>query len=147
MKKLYLIIMLVIVSLFAANLCYAFEIVGVGSGRCVDIGAPAGIGAQAQLWDCHGIFNQVFKLLPNGHFQGPNFLYLDAYSPSNGTVVKVNTFYDDNYQRWRIDQYGRIVHIASNRCLDARGGGTVNGTILQLWDCHSGTNQQWVIQK
>ncbi|WP_173074766.1 RICIN domain-containing protein [Phytohabitans rumicis] len=30
-----------------------------------------------------------------------------------------------------------------NKCLDANGRGTDNGTRIQLWACHGGANQQW----
>ncbi|MDX3519156.1 endo-1,4-beta-xylanase [Streptomyces scabiei] len=33
--------------------------------------------------------------------------------------------------------------VGSGRCLDVPGAGTADGTQLQLWDCHTGTNQQW----
>ncbi|TCC00355.1 GDSL family lipase [Micromonospora zingiberis] len=36
-----------------------------------------------------------------------------------------------------------IVGAQSGRCLDVPGYSTANGTQLQLWDCHGGTNQQW----
>lgn len=29
------------------------------------------------------------------------------------------------------------------KCLDAYGGGTANGTRVQLYTCHGGANQQW----
>ncbi|MEJ2858788.1 MULTISPECIES: extracellular catalytic domain type 1 short-chain-length polyhydroxyalkanoate depolymerase [unclassified Saccharothrix] len=32
---------------------------------------------------------------------------------------------------------------SANKCLDVPGQSTSPGTRLQLWDCHSGTNQQW----
>jgi hypothetical protein len=31
----------------------------------------------------------------------------------------------------------------SNRCLDVPGQSTANGTLLQIWDCNGGANQQW----
>jgi hypothetical protein len=31
----------------------------------------------------------------------------------------------------------------SNRCLDVPGQATANGTLLQIWDCNGGGNQQW----
>src|ERR1019366_4043624 len=31
----------------------------------------------------------------------------------------------------------------SNRCLDVPGSATANGTLLQIWDCSGGSNQQW----
>ncbi|MEW1776451.1 endo-1,4-beta-xylanase [Streptomyces sp. NPDC086777] len=38
---------------------------------------------------------------------------------------------------------GQIKGVGSGRCLDVPGAGTTDGTQLQLWDCHSGSNQQW----
>ncbi|MFI5065562.1 MAG: ricin-type beta-trefoil lectin domain protein [Streptosporangiales bacterium] len=31
----------------------------------------------------------------------------------------------------------------SNRCLDVPGQATANGTLLDIWDCNGGANQQW----
>ncbi|GIG69226.1 ricin-type beta-trefoil lectin domain protein [Phytomonospora endophytica] len=36
-----------------------------------------------------------------------------------------------------------VVGGQSGRCLDVPGSSTANGTRLQLWDCHGGTNQRW----
>jgi endo-1,4-beta-xylanase len=33
--------------------------------------------------------------------------------------------------------------VGSGRCLDVPNASTADGTQLQLWDCHNGTNQQW----
>lgn len=38
---------------------------------------------------------------------------------------------------------GQVKGVGSGRCLDVPGTGTTDGTQLQLWDCHNGTNQQW----
>ncbi|WP_324785222.1 endo-1,4-beta-xylanase [Streptomyces sp. H51] len=38
---------------------------------------------------------------------------------------------------------GQIKGVGSGRCLDVPNASTTDGTQLQLWDCHSGTNQQW----
>jgi Ricin-type beta-trefoil lectin domain/Cellulase (glycosyl hydrolase family 5) len=32
----------------------------------------------------------------------------------------------------------------SNRCLDVPGLSTTNGTLMEIWDCNGGTNQQWI---
>ncbi|MFJ6855633.1 endo-1,4-beta-xylanase [Streptomyces sp. NPDC091271] len=39
---------------------------------------------------------------------------------------------------------GQIKGVGSSRCLDVPNAGTNDGTQLQLWDCGSSTNQQWV---
>ncbi|WP_217223574.1 endo-1,4-beta-xylanase [Streptomyces anulatus] len=38
---------------------------------------------------------------------------------------------------------GAIKGIGSGRCLDVPNASTTDGTQLQLWDCNSGTGQQW----
>ncbi|MFD0900021.1 endo-1,4-beta-xylanase [Actinomadura sediminis] len=38
---------------------------------------------------------------------------------------------------------GTIRGVESGRCLDVPNASTTDGTGLQLWDCHGGTNQQW----
>lgn len=38
---------------------------------------------------------------------------------------------------------GQIKGTGSGRCLDVPNAGTTDGTPLQLWDCHSNSNQQW----
>ena len=32
---------------------------------------------------------------------------------------------------------------ALGKCLDATGGGTANGTKIEIWDCNGGGNQVW----
>jgi poly(3-hydroxybutyrate) depolymerase len=36
-----------------------------------------------------------------------------------------------------------IAGAGSGRCIDVPGSSTANGTQVQLWDCHGGTNQRW----
>jgi hypothetical protein len=36
-----------------------------------------------------------------------------------------------------------IVGTGSGRCVDVPGSTGTNGTQLQVWDCHGGTNQRW----
>jgi hypothetical protein len=38
---------------------------------------------------------------------------------------------------------GTVVGVASGRCVDVPGASQTNGTQLQLWDCHGGTNQSF----
>ncbi|KAB2352265.1 endo-1,4-beta-xylanase [Actinomadura rudentiformis] len=38
---------------------------------------------------------------------------------------------------------GTIKGVGSGRCLDVPNSSTTDGTQINLWDCHSGTNQQW----
>jgi poly(hydroxyalkanoate) depolymerase family esterase len=38
---------------------------------------------------------------------------------------------------------GALRAVGAGKCLDVPGQSTTNGTRLQIWDCHGGTNQQW----
>ena len=38
---------------------------------------------------------------------------------------------------------GVLRGVGSNRCLDVPGQATANGTLLDIWDCNGGANQQW----
>jgi glucuronoarabinoxylan endo-1,4-beta-xylanase len=38
---------------------------------------------------------------------------------------------------------GVLRGVGSNRCLDVPNLSTTNGTLLQIWDCNGGANQQW----
>ncbi|MFG1942467.1 endo-1,4-beta-xylanase [Nonomuraea sp. NPDC048826] len=38
---------------------------------------------------------------------------------------------------------GQIRGVASGRCVDVPNASTSDGTQLQLWDCHTNSNQQW----
>src|SRR5690349_13137329 len=40
---------------------------------------------------------------------------------------------------------GALRATASGRCLDVPGASQTDGTNLQIWDCHGGTNQQWTL--
>lgn len=38
---------------------------------------------------------------------------------------------------------GQVKGVGSGRCLDVPSASTADGTQVQLWDCNSGSNQQW----
>jgi hypothetical protein len=38
---------------------------------------------------------------------------------------------------------GVLRGVGSNRCLDVPNRSTTNGTLLEIWDCNGGANQQW----
>jgi hypothetical protein len=40
---------------------------------------------------------------------------------------------------------GALKGVGSGRCLDVPGASQTDGTFLQIWDCWSGTNQQWTL--
>ncbi|MER6082604.1 RICIN domain-containing protein [Streptomyces sp. NPDC001833] len=38
---------------------------------------------------------------------------------------------------------GKLISVASGRCMDDPGGSTTAGTKVDIWDCDGGANQQW----
>ncbi|MFE1836679.1 non-reducing end alpha-L-arabinofuranosidase family hydrolase [Streptomyces sviceus] len=40
---------------------------------------------------------------------------------------------------------GALRGVGSGRCLDVPNAGQADGTNVQIWDCHGGTNQQWTL--
>ncbi|MEV4136837.1 ricin-type beta-trefoil lectin domain protein [Dactylosporangium sp. NPDC049742] len=122
------------------------------SGRCLD--SPSGStanGARLQLWDCNGSGAQVFRMgggSPGATFvNGPGGQCVDvAADDTGGNSAAVQLWGCQPYavdQHWAWD--GTALRTL-NRCMDATGNGTANGTLIQLWDCNGGGAQQWVPQ-
>jgi len=127
------------------------QIVGVGSGRCVDItGFNTNDGTRLQLFDCTGSWNQQWSLTNNTFVnpQSGKCLNANGGGTGNGTAVNLWTCNGSGAQRWQVQSNGNIVNTQSGRCLDAIGRGTANGTQLQIHDCVAGgqSNQQWSLR-
>ncbi|MFE9751520.1 ricin-type beta-trefoil lectin domain protein [Saccharothrix saharensis] len=120
-------------------------LVGTQSGRCAEVAAGGGNGAQARLWDCNGASNQRWthtsgkQLVVNGN----KCLDASGAGTANGTAAIIWDCHGGTNQQWNVNANGTITGVQSGLCLDASGNGTANGTLLHLWACHGGTNQQW----
>jgi poly(3-hydroxybutyrate) depolymerase len=127
------------------------EIVGTGSGRCVDItGFNTNDGTRLQLYNCTGGWNQRWSYTNNTFVnpQSGKCLNVSNGGTGNGTAVNLWTCNGSGAQRWQLQSNGNIVNTQSGRCLDAVGRGTANGTLLQIYDCVAGgqSNQQWSLR-
>ncbi|NUP46541.1 MAG: galactosylceramidase [Catenulispora sp.] len=121
-------------------------IVGVASGRCVDVtGANQANGTQVELWDCNGGANQQWTATPAGELRVYGSSCLDAANQgtSAGTKVDIWSCTGAANQKWTLNADGTITGGQSGLCLDATGAGTANGTALELWTCNGGSNQKW----
>ena len=49
---------------------------------------------------------------------------------------------DVDRQHWTYTS-GKALQVYGNKCLDASGQGTTNGTQVIIWDCNGQPNQQW----
>jgi len=122
------------------------EIIGVGSGRCVDVpGASQTQGTQVELWDCNGGANQQWTSTSAGELRvyGGDCLDASGSGTSPGTKVDIFSCSGQANQKWTLNADGTITGAQSGLCLDATGAGTGNGTLLELWTCNGGGNQKW----
>jgi O-glycosyl hydrolase len=52
----------------------------------------------------------------------------------------------DPAQHWTVTAAGTTLTLEINgKCLDVNGRATTSGTLVQLWTCNGGTNQQWTV--
>ncbi|MEY9892676.1 hypothetical protein ABIA31_006354 [Catenulispora sp. MAP5-51] len=128
------------------------EVVGQGSGRCLDIqNLGTADGTPVQLWDCGGAWNQRWSST-GGSFVNPQTgkcLDVAGAGTADGTQVRLWSCNGSGAQQWQVNGNGTITNPNSGKCLDADNQGTGNGTLLQIWDCHgSGTqaNQVWSLR-
>ncbi|MFJ3931364.1 MULTISPECIES: RICIN domain-containing protein [unclassified Streptomyces] len=122
------------------------EIVGVHSGKCVEVrGGSTKDGAPIQLNACSGAANQSWKLYPDKTLRVLGRCMDVQYAKTeNGSLVGLNSCHQGLNQKWELLPGGLLRSVHSGRCLDALGWATKNGARLGIWDCtpHH-TNQQW----
>ncbi|MFI0898948.1 ricin-type beta-trefoil lectin domain protein [Streptomyces sp. NPDC020983] len=121
-------------------------IVGVGSGRCVDVpNQSQTAGTQVELWDCNGGSNQQWTSTSSHELRVYGGACLDASGAGTapGTKVDIWTCNGGSNQQWTLNANGTITGVQSGLCLDATGNGTGNGTLLELWTCTGANNQKW----
>ena len=125
----------------------AGELIGVGSGRCLDTkGAAFANGTKEEIWDCHNGPGQTWTYNAQGELTVDNGKFcLDAtgHGTTNGTRIQLYQCLGGTNQEWTFGIKNTIVGIQSGKCLDVVNFGTTNGTALQLWTCNATTNQQW----
>jgi hypothetical protein len=124
------------------------QIIGVQSGRCVDVDNNSiSNGLQAQLWNCTSGTNQTWTYTAGKQLVVYGNKCLDANNngTTNGTVVEIWDCNGQTNQQWNINANGTISGVQSGLCVDATGNGTADGTKIILWTCGSGTNQKWTL--
>ncbi len=127
----------------------AKEIVGGGSGRCVDVpNASTTNGTQVQLYDCSGGSNQLWTSTSSKQLMvyGNKCLDANGQGTTNGTAVIIWDCNGQANQQWNINSNGTITGVQSGLCLDANAKGTANGTKIIIWSCNGQTNQQWSLR-
>ncbi|ADJ49530.1 glucose/sorbosone dehydrogenase [Amycolatopsis mediterranei S699] len=122
-------------------------IVGVASGRCLDVvGQSQADKAGVDIYDCNGQANQAWTFTAAGElrvYDSPKCLDVAGQATTAPAVVQIYTCNGGANQKWRIDSTGTIVGVQSGLCLDVTGAGTANSTAVGLWTCNGQANQQW----
>ncbi|WP_329101340.1 PQQ-dependent sugar dehydrogenase [Micromonospora sp. NBC_01699] len=122
-------------------------VVGVGSGRCLDVVANNNAnGAGVNIYDCNGQANQSWNFTAAGElriYNDTRCLDVAGQDTTAPAVLQIYTCNGGANQKWRINADGTIVGIQSNLCLDVTGAGTANSTLVGLWTCGGQSNQRW----
>ena len=87
-------------------------IVGVGSGRCLDVfGGSRAAGARLIIWDCKGSSNQSWTLTPAGElkvYDPLTCLAVAGQSPTAGATVQISPCNGAANQKWRLNADGTM---------------------------------------
>jgi sugar lactone lactonase YvrE len=131
------------VAVTGASAAASGSVTGIG-GKCVDVtNGSSTNGTRVQLWTCNGGAAQQWSVRDDGSVASLGKC-LDAAGVSNGAVVRIFDCNGTTAQRWTADA-GRLVNAGSGKCLDAIGVASADGTLLQIWSCSTGVNQQWTL--
>ncbi|MFC5663112.1 LamG-like jellyroll fold domain-containing protein [Kitasatospora misakiensis] len=115
------------------------------SGKCLDnIGGGMDIG----IWNCWSGPNQQFKFNTDNHaliIQGKCMTVQDEGTGNGTPVVLADCDNLKGGQKWLRRADNSLYNPHSGRCLELPGWSTENGTRLDIWDCHAGANQRWLL--
>jgi hypothetical protein len=120
---------------------FAGAIVGIG-GKVFDVeGASSDNGAVAQIYSPHGGSNQRWSFTGNGTLA---VSYGKCLKALDGDVLhsRLAIWDCDGSESERFSLDGQQMRLGT-RCVDVPWGDPTDGNDLQLYDCHSGTNQKW----
>jgi Ca2+-binding RTX toxin-like protein len=145
------------------------EIRSVHSDKCADVkDISVSNGALLQQWECWQGLNQLwqFEKIRESFWGKPIYqirsvnsgkcLEAKDWSTDNGTPIQQWECHGGDNQLWRLEKTNGNYQLVNEntigflglgkKCLDVQDWGTSDGVPLQLWDCHDGENQQWIIQ-
>ncbi|AZM51968.1 hypothetical protein DMA15_04645 [Streptomyces sp. WAC 01529] len=121
------------------------KITGIGR-KCLDVkGGKAANGTPIQLYACNGGVAQSWIVQKDGTFRALGKC-LDNYrnARTDGNRIGLRDCGGGASQRWSVSAGGQIVHAASGKVLEVRGGSTANGTRVQLHAPNGNKRQVWV---
>ncbi|MEV6694838.1 ricin-type beta-trefoil lectin domain protein [Micromonospora sp. NPDC051196] len=122
----------------------ARQIVGHGSGRCIDVTDGAYLSRpHLQIWTCDGGGPiQAWTVYDDGTIRAfKRCMTVGGGSVRNGAPITLETCTGSANQRFTLNNSHDLVN--AGRCVDVTDHGTGNGTRLQLWECGGTDNQKW----
>ncbi|MCS7482499.1 PQQ-dependent sugar dehydrogenase [Umezawaea endophytica] len=130
-----------------ASAAAATTVVGVASGRCLDVvGNVREPKTAVNIYDCNGQANQAWTLTSTGELRVyDDTLCLDVVGQSTTApaAAQVYTCTGGANQRWTLRSDGSIVGVQSGLCLDVTGQNTANSSPVAMWTCNGQDNQKW----
>ncbi|SEF24194.1 Glucose/arabinose dehydrogenase, beta-propeller fold [Amycolatopsis pretoriensis] len=131
----------------AATAATGSTVVGVASGRCLDVvGNSTAAKTRVNIYDCVGQANQAWTFTAAGElrvYDGAMCLDVAGASTSSPADAQIYPCNGGANQKWRINADGTITGVQSGLCLDVTGAGTANSTLVGLYTCNGGANQKW----
>ncbi|WAL94136.1 ricin-type beta-trefoil lectin domain protein [Streptomyces sp. Je 1-369] len=124
------------------------KVTGLGR-KCLDAkGGKAANGTQIQIHTCNSGPGQSWILQKDSTIRALGKC-LDNYrnASTNGNKIALSDCHGGASQRWKVNAKGQIVHVASGKVLDVKGGSTANGTKVQLYAANTYKRQIWVTPK
>jgi glucose/arabinose dehydrogenase len=122
-------------------------IVGVGSGRCLDVvGNVRTATTPVNIYDCNGQANQAWTVTTAGEltvYDTATCLDVAGNDLTSPATVQIYPCNGGANQKWRVNTDGTITGVQSGLCLDVVGASTANSALVQLWTCNGGSNQRW----
>lgn len=133
-----------------------YNLVGVQSGRCVDVDAAVVTADDLvlQLWSCNGGTNQQFRFeaVDGGYHRIRNVssdkcLDVRGASKADGAVIVQYACHGNPNQQWSVTDLGggavRITSRLSGKVIDAYGSPPADGTALFQRSSNGGASQQF----
>ncbi|XYI03703.1 RICIN domain-containing protein [Sorangium sp. So ce1128] len=130
--------------------------------KCVDLsGGNTSSGTNVQIWDCNGTNAQKFVydavsgaiIVASDQAKCIDISGVRSATNLNGTNIRVWDCNGTGAQQFDmaiaagtgipiwVSSTSLVKRDSTNKCIDISGGGTTNGTKIQLWDCHGGAAQ------
>jgi len=118
------------------------EIKGYG-GKCADDnGNSSAAGAKVQIWSCVNDVSQQWSFT-GGELKHGSLCMNDRGNAGNGGHVILWSCNGASNEVWKHTSSGEYVLKSNGLCLDDPADSTRNGTQLDVYRCHNGSNQHW----